>query len=91
MKAIVRILAPATLALAAASASAAGVVETDYPSNVIAAPAAGPAATGDYRLAWPVSEAAPVDALRPAAQAASREEVRREAARPRVFDLGYFS
>ena len=91
MKTIVRIIAPAALALAAASANAAGVVETDYPSTVIAAPAAGAAAAGEYRLAWPVSEAAPADALRPATQAASREEVRREAARPKAFDLGYFA
>ena len=95
MKAIVKVLAPATLALAAFSANAGGLIEIDYPQHQTGAAAASHSATsassGANALSWPVSEAAPVVGTIEAAAAPSREEVMRKAAEPRSFDIGYFA
>jgi len=95
MKAIVKFLAPATLALAAFSANAGGLIEIDYPQHQAGAAAASysapTASSGANALSWPVSEAAPVVNTTDSAAAPSREEVMREAAEPRKFDLGYFA
>ena len=94
MKAIVKVLAPATLALAAFSANAGGLIEIDYPQHQAGAAAttysAPSASSGANALSWPVSEAAPVVGTTEAA-APSREEVMRKAAEPRSFDIGYFA
>ncbi len=94
MKAIVKIVAPLSIALASLSANAAGVVETDYPLHDTAAAAAatsGSAAPTGYGLILPHSEAAPVDSAIQTADSPSREEVMRKAAEPRSFDVGYFA
>ena len=95
MKAIVKFLAPATLALAAFSANAGGLIEIDYPQHQAGAAAttysAPSASSGANALSWPVSEAAPVVGTTDSAAAPSREEVMRKAAEPRSFDIGYFA
>jgi hypothetical protein len=95
MKAIVKIVAPATLALAALSANASGLIELHYPQHEAAATTVTQgtpsASNSGNTLSWPVSEAAPVVDTIEAAQAPSREEVMRKAAEPRKFDLGYFA
>ena len=95
MKAIVKVLAPATLALAAFSANAGGLIEIDYPQHEAAATTVThgtpSASSGANALSWPVSEAAPVVNTSDSAEAPSREEVMRKAAEPRKFDLGYFA
>ena len=93
MKAIVKVLAPATLALAAFSANAGGLTEIDYPPHQAAAAShsAPSASSGANALSWPVSEAAPVVGTIDPAAAPSRDDVMRKAAEPRGFDLGYFA
>ena len=94
MKAIVKLLAPATLALAAISANAAGLLETDYPVHQpgFTAPAQGAgSADSQYQLSWPQSEAAPVNAAVRSDGSPSREDVMRKAIEPRSFDVGYFA
>jgi hypothetical protein len=95
MKAIAKVVAPVTLAFAAFSANAAGLIEIDYPQHEAAATAvthsAPSASSGANTLSWPVSEAAPVVNTIESAAAPSREEVMRKAAEPRAFDIGYFA
>jgi len=95
MKAIVKVLAPVTLALAAFSANAGSLVEIDYPQQQAGAAAVSQGApmaySGTTALSWPVSEAAPVIGTTDSAKAPSREDVMRKAAEPRRFDLGYFA
>ena len=95
MKAIVKVLAPATLALAAFSANAGGLIEIDYPQHQAGATAvsqsAPSASSAANTLSWPVSEAAPVVSRTDSASAPSREEVMRKAAEPRSFDIGHFA
>jgi len=95
MKAIVKVLAPVTLAFAAFSASAGGLIEIDYPKQQASAATVGqsaPSASSRANtLSWPVSEAAPVVGTIDSTKAPSREDVMRKAAEPRRFDLGYFA
>lgn len=95
MKAIVKIVAPLSIALASLSANAAGVVETDYPLHqtgaAATAPASGAATASGYGLTFPHSEAAPVDAVIQTVGSPSRDDVQRKAAEPRNFDVGYFA
>ena len=95
MKAIAKVLAPVTLAFAAFSANAGGLIEIDYPQHqagaASAVQSAPSASSGANTLSWPVSEAAPVVGTIDSAQAPSREDVMRNASEPRRFDLGYFA
>jgi len=63
MKALAKVLAPASLALAAFSANAGGLIEIDYPAYqgdaAVTAPASAAAANAREVLSWPISEAAP--------------------------------
>jgi len=95
MKAIVKVLAPVSLAFAAFSANAGGLIEIDYPQHqagaATVAQGAPSASNGANTLSWPVSEAAPVVGAIDSAETPSREDVMRKANEPRGFDLGSFA
>ncbi len=96
MKSIVKFLAPATLALAAMSANAAGLIETDYPADRDRAAAISVESTGaaigvGSGLNLLHSESAPRDLQIPGFTAPTRDEVLRDAQQPRETDTGYFA
>jgi len=84
MNALTKILAPLALVATAATAQA-GIVNIDYPSDVIAqnrpvaAATSGAAASGGVALNLLHSEAAPTDPAASQASARTRDEVRKEA------------
>ena len=105
MKSIAKVLAPVTLALAAVSAQA-GVLEIDYgfpqasvesAASIESAASAASSASAmrrdaDLFLIQKSQGAVEVNpAMKDSYTPRSREEVRREAAQPRKFDVGYFA
>ena len=102
MKSLIKVLAPVTLAFAAFSAHA-GVTEIDYgfpqstPYSATSAASAAGSASQARRDVQPFliqhsQGAVEVNpAVRDSYTPRTREEVRREAAQPRAFDVGYFA
>ncbi len=99
MKSLVKFVAPVALALAAVSAQA-GVLEIDYgfpQASVESAASAASSASAPRRdaelfLIQKSQGAVEVNpAVKDVSAPRSREEVRREAAHPRSFDVGYFA